>query len=253
MRGALLLAFLLAGCVAAPAPELEAPPAGPVVGAVGVSLMVGWSADAEHLDRSPEVSWPTGDAPWSFASRINASARENEAQGGAHSSFFVSQANALRESTFVLVGFVDSSLCAGMTFATDGQPGEATFEDDLRAGVRALVARGIEVMLISPPNFASMAEAARAKAPLSADHSYFWVMGQQCGAEPGYAANAAATNAIIVRVAQEEGAMHDGGAVTKLTWTPEMISDVDGFHASQAGNEAIAAAVWEAYQVQRTL
>lgn len=246
----LLVVGILAGCAAAPEPAPAA--SGPVVGALGVSLMVGWSADAEHIGRAPEVSWPTGDAPWSFASRMNASARENEAQGGAHSSLFVSQSERLRDATFVLVGFVDSNVCAGVMLITDGQPGEATFEDDLRAGTRALVARGIEVMLVTVPDLAAMAEAAREKPPAS-EEAVSYAIGQQCGAEPNYRARFDAMNALILRVADEEGALHDGGALAQLAWTAPMMSDVDGFHPSPVGLEAMAGAVWDAYEAQRIL
>lgn len=249
MRGGMLLvACILAGC--ANAPVSDAPLAsGPVVGALGVSLMVGWSADAEHVGRAPEISWPTGDDPWSFASRMQATATENEAQGGAHSSLFVSQAEKLRDATFVLVGFVDSNICAGVMLITDGQPGEATFEEDLRAGVRALRSRGIEVMLVTAPDFASMAAATRA-APPASDEAASYAIGQQCGAEPGLQERAAAMDALILRVAEEEGALHDGGAISAIEWTPEMMSDVDGFHPSPAGLEAMATAVWDAYEAQ---
>ena len=51
----------------------------------------------------------------------------------------------------------------------------------------------------------------------------------------------------MARVAEEEGALHDVGAIGNIVWSPEMVSEVDGLHPSPVGLEAMADGVWEAY------
>lgn len=240
----LVLVFVLTGCVGSPAPLAppDVPPIGVVLGAIGNSLMLGYNADHDHIESAPEISWATGDASWSFRSRIATARAENVAAPGAGTDEYLEQVGKLEDATLVLVMLHDSAMC--------GPPdptGRGSFEAQLRAGTRELVARGMRPMLVTPPDIASVAEAARGKPPVN-DFILNYGFGQECGLEPGLKERQAAMNAVIARVSEEEGALHDHGAVSRIRWTPEMVSDVDGFHPSPVGLEAIANAVWDAYE-----
>lgn len=213
-----------------------------VIGAIGNSLMLGYNADYDHIESAPEISWATGDEPWSFRSQAGARSVENVAAPGAGTDEFAEQIGKLEYATLVLVMLHDSAMC-GPPSTEDA----SSFETQLRAGTRELVARGMQPMLVTPPDIASVAEAARGKPPAN-DFILNYGFGQECALEPGFKERQAAMNAAIARVSEEEGASHDYGTVSRIRWTPEMVSDVDGFHPSPAGLEAIAAAVWDAYE-----
>lgn len=241
---ALLLLLVAAGCVAPdPAPPVEGAPI--VVGAIGNSLMLGYNADADHLEAAPEVAWATGDAAWSFRARLGATQAENVAEPGLPSERFVEKVAELERTTLVLVLLLDPDVCAAGDVPGADEPG--AFEGHLRQGVRALQAKGMVPLLVTPPDITSVAEAARTKPPVN-DFALFYASGQSCAQEPGVRERQDAMYAAITRVAEEEGALHDHGAVASLRWTPEMVSDVDGLHPSPEGLEAIATAVWDAYE-----
>lgn len=242
--GTLVVLIVLSGCVGTPTPpeSQEVPPPSAVVGAIGNSLMLGYNADYDHIESAPEISWSTGDKPWSFRSRAGARDVENVAAPGAGTAEFAEQIGLLEHATLVLVMLHDSAMCGPPSMRN-----ERSFESELRAGTRELVARGMHPVLVTPPDIASLAEAARAKPPAN-DFLLNYGFGQECALEPGFGERQAAMIATILRVAEEEGARHDRGAVFRIRWTPEMVSDVDGFHPSPVGLEAIAAAVWDAYE-----
>lgn len=234
--------LLLSGCVASSSEPSSSPGrAAPVVGAIGNSLMLGYNADWDHVESAPEIAWGTGDAPWSFQARLGAAAVENAAQPGGGVDAFLEQADALERATLVLVLLMADDVCPGPP--EDAPP----FEDALREGVRHLQARGMAPMLVSPPDITRVAEAARTKVPAN-DFALFYGMGQACALDPGTPARQAAMWETIARVAEDEGALHDHGALASLAWTPEMVSEVDGLHPSPVGLEAIASAVWDAYE-----
>jgi hypothetical protein len=244
MRTLLVVALLLAGCVApAAAPALPPADAPPVLGAIGNSLMLGYNADAEHIEAAPEVAWATGDAPWSFRARLGAAGVENVAAPGAGTDEFLDQVAQLEDAGLVLILLMDSDLCGAErpVMAPTG-----AFEGELRAGVKALLAKGMQPMLVTPPDITSVAAAARAKPPAN-DFVLFYASGQACAQEPDVETRQAEMFATIARVAEEEGALHDHGAVARIAWTPEMVSDMDGLHPSLVGLDAIATAVWDAY------
>ncbi|MGQ0534477.1 MAG: SGNH/GDSL hydrolase family protein [Methanobacteriota archaeon] len=216
-----------------------------VVGALGDSLMNGWNADAQHEGAHPEVSWSTGDAEWSFARRFGANATENVAVGGAASWNFVEQVDGLEHATFALVGFAGGGLCTAFDTAWPPPP-DHDLERELREGIRRLKAQDVTVMMTTVPDFASIGEAGRVKGAQGSDHALY-LINQACGSEPGFQDRLAEMNAIIIRVADDEGTLHDGEAIGMLAWTADMVSEVDGFHPSPAGLEAMADAAWSAY------
>lgn len=251
----LALSLALVGCVA-PSTDGDGQEAGhaqstlppPIVlGVAGHSFMNGWNADPDHIGAYPEGSWPSGDAPWSFASRLGAEARINAAQGGAPSSAFLPQVAELGNATLVLASFLDSQVCESLAFALGDGPTPPDFENDLRAGVQALKDRGIPVMLVTFPDVIALAAAARP--PVTQDVVYHGVL-QGCAAEQRVDDRQSAMNQAIVDIAAEMGVMSDQGAVYGMEWTPEMVSTQDGFHPSPAGLEAIAAVVWDAFLAQ---
>lgn len=206
--------------------------------------MLGYNADEDHIEAAPEVAWATGDEPWSFRGRIGARGSENVAVPGASVEDFLDQASRLEHATLVLVMLSDPALCGPPS--TPPASDTLEFERLLREGTRALLDRGMTPMLVTPPDIVSLAQAARAKPPTN-DFFLFYASGQECGNEPGIAERQDAMNAIIGRVAGEEGALHDHGAVSAIRWEPDMVSDMDGLHPSLLGLETIAAAVWGAY------
>lgn len=249
MRALLVLVVLAAGCVA-PSPPPDAGTASDsatpaiVVGAIGNSLMLGYNADADHIEAAPEIAWATGVEPWSFQARAGAAAVENVAAPGAPASAFVDQADALEHATLVLVLLPADGLCPGPP--RDAPP----FEESLRDGIRLVHERGMQAMLLTSPDLRSIAAAARAKPPLN-DFVLFFANAQACAQDPGLPARQAAMWETIGRVADEEGALHDHGAISRIEWAPDMVSDLDGFHPSPVGLEAIAEAVWDAYEAVR--
>lgn len=242
----LAAAILLAGCISPPEDPSPEAAAGAidVLGAIGNSLMLGYNADEDHIESAPEVAWATGDEPWSFRARLGTPRAENVAVPGAGVDTFLDQVEELVDADLVLVLLPDNAMCG------PPEPDGTDFEAGLREGVRALLARGMTPMLVTPPDLIAVAEAARAKPPAN-DFVLFWATGQSCASDPRVAERQAAMVETIGRVAEEEGALHDHGAIASLAWTPEMISDMDGLHPSLTGLEAISAAVWDTYDLLR--
>lgn len=212
-----------------------------MLGAIGNSLMLGYNADWNHVESAPEVAWATGNASWSLQARLHAAAVENVAAPGAGSQDFAAQVAKLQRATLVVVLLPDPALCG----PPDPSRDTATYEKEVREGTQALVARGMRPLLVTSPDIVSVAEAARGKPPAN-DFVLFYATAQSCAAQPDIREKQDAMNAAILRVADEVGALSDHGAVHRIRWRPEMVSDVDGLHPSPAGLRAIADAVWDA-------
>ena len=241
----------LAGCVSAPA--LPDPPALaplPVV-ALGDSMMSGYNVDAEHAGNHAEFSWPTGNETWSFSSRFGAPAEENFARPANKLAQIEGQSAELEHPSFIIVGFGINDLCpgggTGQTRTALPVPADE-FAAMLRAYVQEFRAEGSTVLLVSVVDFAQM-HAVAPMPPPESPSAFYLALATNC-ARPTPAdltRDIEAYNEAIARVAAEEGALHDAGALYALEWTTEMVSELDGSHPSIAGHEAMAAAVWDAY------
>lgn len=244
------LVILLAGCVAPEGPG-AATSAPIVLAALGDSLMAGYNADAEHDGVHPEVSWPTGEGNWSFAARLGASSAENLARPAEKLAALPRQAATMTQGAFALVGFGSNDLCTGGgTDETTTVPVSAEeFAADLRARVKELLANGSQVLVVSIPDLVAM-HAVAPTPPIESSFVYLY-FGANCGRTADqFRAEIEAYNAAIVRVATEEGVIHDAGAIWRIDWTREMVSEIDGVHPSVEGAMAMAEAVWDAYAAQ---
>jgi lysophospholipase L1-like esterase len=253
LRGAFLVVVaVLAGCASPASPT--PPSVEPVtLAALGDSLMAGYNADPQHAGVFSEVSWPTGEGNWSFASRLGASKSENWARPQEKLSALPRQAAKMHRGAFALVGFGANDLCPGggteTTDTTILPVPVAEFEAALRADIRALEANGSRVLVVSIPDIPSMHAVAPAPAP--EDSFVYTYFGAGCGrTNDQFRADIQAYNAAILRATQSENALSDAGAIWRLKWSREMVSSVDGVHPSLVGAHAMAAAVWDAYASQ---
>ena len=136
-----------------------------------------------------------------------------------------------------------------MAVALGAEPvAPSTFEADLRAALQRLREDGRLAFVVTMPDLVSLAEAARLVVPTAPDWAAFYAIPQECAADPQYPARNQAMNDLIQRVAAEEGALHDGGALAGMRWTPAMVSTADAFHPSPAGQQAMADAAWAGYR-----
>lgn len=252
-RAALLLGVLLAGCAApAGSPAASAPPV--ALAALGDSLMAGYNADAEHAGTFPEVSWPTANASWSFASRLGAASAENFARPAEKLSGLPGQAAQMTPGAFALVGFGANDLCTGggREEMTVVPVPTAEFEAALRGHVAALQESGSRVLLVTIPDIVAMHEVAPMPPPQEIGGAYL-AFGVNCGRTPDqFRADIGSYNEAILRVAADLGTMSDGGAIARMEWTRAMVSELDGVHPSIEGAQAMATAVWDAYSASAT-
>lgn len=249
-----LLLAAVGGCAGVPAsPDPPADGAALPVVALGDSMMSGYNVDAEHPGNRAEFSWPTGNETWSFSSRLGASSKENFARPANKLEQIATQSVELEHPAFVIVGFGINDLCPGGGTGTTRTmapvpPGE--FEAALRGHVREFLAAGSTVLLVSVVDFAQMHSVAPMPPPESPS-AFYLALATNCArpAPADLTRDIEAYNAAIARVAAEEGALHDGGALFALRWSTEMVSELDGSHPSVAGHEAMATAVWDASSV----
>jgi lysophospholipase L1-like esterase len=249
---------MIAGCATSPSrsdlPD-SAEGVGHRLGILGASFERGYNQDDAHIADHPEVSWPNGNWPWSFAARSGASNVTNAAKGGATVAQLAGQASQLPPVDLVIVNFGANDICgepAGQHVAAGPYQGvaPAEFESLLRAGVKDLQTRGATVYLLSVPDL----RAAWENAPVgtstdpAAQAPFFAAIKTSCLHGQDVDSKVNEYNGIIKRIATETGSLSDDGAMHALRLTPDMISTVDGLHPNAKGTQAIANAAWDAYQ-----
>lgn len=226
----------------------------------------------------PDFSWSTGGAPAvnSFAQRLQKSRPDTtvDTANFAQSGNTIAQVPARIQAAVaagvhpdvitLLIGGND--LCSpGNAVASDGYT--MTPVSTFRAGAEAAINRirstwpSATIELSSLPNNASQWKSERL---LAADR---WSSGGLCRATRGVSASGAplsplaATasvaaakkrlqdfNAVLEQTCSAAGPLchWDGGALTRLDFTPNLLSTVDNFHPNIAGQAAIAEVEWKA-------